>query len=83
MRTGMWLVAAFVLASCGIADEVCATGVALGEGDAGCDCAGDAFELFDNGAQCVCEDEGLMCDTPPTNSTTSEGCRRAVGVDCG
>ena len=28
------------------------------------------------------EDDGLMCDTPPTN-TTSEGCRRAAGVDCG
>jgi hypothetical protein len=80
MRNGLWIVAAFVLASCGVADELCATGVALGEADAGCDCAGDAFELFGNGALCVCEAEGLMCDTP---ATTSEGCRRASGVDCG
>jgi hypothetical protein len=83
MRYGWWVVTALVSMSCAGESETCATGVELGEDDAGCDCGGDAFELFDNGATCVCEDDGLLCDTPPTSSSTSEGCRRAAGVDCG
>ena len=82
MRNGTWWLATLLLAACAGSEEVCTTGVELGEADAGCDCAGDAFELFDNGSVCVCEDRGLVCDTPPTGETTP-GCRRAVGVDCG
>jgi hypothetical protein len=82
MRLGLvWCLGVSV--GCGPTSEECETGVELGEADAGCDCAGDAFELFDNGAICTCGDEGLSCDTATNSTTSSGGCRRAVGVDCG
>lgn len=76
-----WWIVAGVVAACGGdgASEGCDPNIELGEADVGCTCAGDVFELSDQGEICGCTPDGIVCDPEDSGSTTSE-CRSVV--DC-